>query len=96
MCRVGPSTKNSSQTQHCKSESEGKKEQKQRILHWCEIAFLCTVHVYVDFLTYVGHLFGFLPNLPHCNSIFFWFFGILSKGLAITAPRPSTVGGLLD
>ena len=60
-----------------------------------KLPFLCTVHVYVDFLTYVDHLFGFLPNLPHCNSIFFWFFGILYEGLAIKSPKPSTVKALL-
>ena len=58
-----------------KEGAEAEKEEQQRISHHsAKMPFLCTVHVYVDLLTYVGHLFGFLPNLPHCNSIFFWFF----------------------
>ena len=61
-----------------------------------KLPFLCIVHVYVDFLTSVGHLFGFIPNFPHCNSIFFWFFGILYEGLAIKSPRPSIVRDLLQ
>ena len=55
-------------------KAEAEKEEAENFAPQCEIAFLCTVHVYVDFLTFVVHLFSFLPNLPHCNSIFFWFF----------------------
>ena len=39
-----------------------------------KLPFMCTVHVSIDFLTSVGHIFGFLPNFPHFNSIFSWFF----------------------
>ena len=46
-----------------KEGAKSEKEEKQRISHhrakfshWCEIAFMCTIHVPIDFLTYVGFL----------------------------------------
>ena len=49
-CRVNPSTKNSSQTQHCRSETRRKEEQKiqrkwstAKILQGCEIFATCKI-----------------------------------------------------
>ena len=43
------------------------------------------------FLTHFVPLLAFFLICHHCNSICFWFFGILYDGLAIKAPKPSTV-----
>ena len=64
-----------------KEGAEAEKEEKQRISHHsAKLPFLCIVHVFVDFLTSIGHLFGFFPNLPHYNSIFFWFLVFCMRG----------------
>ena len=52
-----------------KEGAEAEKEEKQRkkrsreFRTGAKLPFLCTVHVSVDFLTSIGHLFGFLPIL---------------------------------
>ena len=47
-----------------------------------------------DFLISLS-LFGFLPNLPHCNSVYFVIFVICKRGLAIKAPDKHCNGDLL-
>ena len=72
-----------------KEGEEEKKEEKQRISHHCEIAFLCTVHVYVDFLLLLVIFLAFFLICSIVIVFSFGFFGFLYEGLAIKAPRQS-------